>query len=54
VFDRMVKTASWKQYINDNQLEEGYLKGAAHVKASEEFITQRREIYKLAGITMYR
>lgn len=54
VFDRMVKTASWKQYISDNQLEEGYLKGAAHAKASEEFINQRREIYKLAGITTYR
>jgi tripartite-type tricarboxylate transporter receptor subunit TctC len=53
VFARMVKTPSWKQYIEDNQLEEGYLTGAELVKSSEEFIKQRREIYQLAGIKMY-
>jgi putative tricarboxylic transport membrane protein len=51
---RMTQTASWKQYIEDNQLEEGFLTGAELMKSSQEFIDQRREIYKLAGITVYR
>jgi tripartite-type tricarboxylate transporter receptor subunit TctC len=49
-----VKTASWKQYLVDNQLEEGFQKGAELARSSEEFINQRREIYKQAGITVYR
>lgn len=54
VFERMVKTASFKQYIVDNQLEEGFLKGAELAKSTEAFINQRREIYKQAGIQTYR
>src|SRR5581483_3433130 len=27
VFDRFAKTATWKQYVEQNQFEEGYLKG---------------------------
>ncbi len=54
VFERMLKTASWKHYIDDNQLEEGFLTGAELLKSSEAFIDQRREIYKQAGIKVYR
>ncbi len=54
VFKRMLKTPSWKKYIEDNQLEEGFLTGAELMKSSQEFIDQRREIYKLAGIKTYR
>jgi putative tricarboxylic transport membrane protein len=54
VLKRMTQTASWKRYIADNQLEEGFLTGAELMKSSREFIEQRREIYKLAGIKVYR
>ena len=29
VFDRFVKTSTWKQYVEQNQFEDGYLKGPA-------------------------
>jgi putative tricarboxylic transport membrane protein len=51
---RMTQTASWKRYIEDNQLEEGFQTGAELMKSSQEFIDQRREIYKQAGIKVYR
>jgi putative tricarboxylic transport membrane protein len=54
VLKRMTQTKSWKQYIDDNQLEEGFQTGAELMKSSQEFISQRREIYKLAGIPVFR
>jgi putative tricarboxylic transport membrane protein len=54
VFERLVGTASWKQYLADNQLEEGFQKSAELAKSAQEFLAQRREIYKVAGIKTYR
>jgi putative tricarboxylic transport membrane protein len=54
VFERMVKTPSWRKYLEENQVEDGFQKGAALTRSAEEFIAQRREIFKEAGIQTYR
>ena len=54
VLKRMTQTESWRRYLDDNQLEEGFQTGAELLKSSQEFIDQRREIYKQAGIKTYR
>ena len=54
VFERLAKTESWKRYLADNQTEDAYMKSEQLAKEAEDFIAQRRVIYKEAGITMYR
>jgi putative tricarboxylic transport membrane protein len=54
VFARMVKTETWRKYLEENQVEDGYLKGAELARSAVEFIAQRREIFKEAGIQTYR
>ena len=54
VFERLVKTAAWKKYLDDNQVEDSFMKSTQLATEAEEFIAQRRQIYKEAGITMYR
>lgn len=54
VFERLTKTESWRRYLADNQVEDGFEKSAQLAKTAEEVIAQRRIIYKEAGITMYR
>lgn len=54
VLKRLTQTGSWKRYIDDNQLEDGFQTGAELMKSSQEFIDQRREIYRQAGIKVYR
>jgi putative tricarboxylic transport membrane protein len=54
VFERMVKTEAWRKYLEENQVEDGFQKGAALARSSAEFIAQRREIFKEAGIRTYR
>jgi putative tricarboxylic transport membrane protein len=54
VFERMVKTEAWRRYLEENQVEDGFQKGAALARSSAEFIAQRREIFKEAGIRTYR
>jgi tripartite-type tricarboxylate transporter receptor subunit TctC len=54
VFERLTKSESWRRYLADNQLEDGFEKSAQLAKTAEELIAQRRIIYKEAGITMYR
>ena len=54
VFERLSKTDSWRRYLADNQTEDAFAKSAQLAKEAEEFIAQRRVIYKEAGIPMYR
>ena len=54
VFERMVKTETWRKYLADNQVEDGFQKGADLARSAQEFIAQRREIFREAGIPMYR
>jgi putative tricarboxylic transport membrane protein len=54
VFEKLTKTATWRKYLEDNQIEDGYQKSAGLAKSANAFIAQRREIFKLAGIQTYR
>jgi putative tricarboxylic transport membrane protein len=54
VFDRFVKTPSWKQYLEHNQFEDGYLKGAPLNKFFDDLTAQMREVLKEAGAKVVR
>ena len=54
VFDRFAKTASWKQYVEQNQFEDGYLKGPALSKFFDDLTVQMRDVLKEAGAKVVR
>ena len=54
VFDRFVKTPTWKQYVEQNQFEDGYLKGAALSKFFDDLTVQMRDVLKEAGAKVVR
>jgi putative tricarboxylic transport membrane protein len=54
VFDRFVKTPSWKQSLEHNQFEDGYLKGAALNKFIDGLTVQMRDMLKEAGAKVVR
>ena len=54
VFERLVKTEAWRKYLKENQVEDGFQKGAELARSAVEFIAQRRQIFKEAGIQTYR
>lgn len=54
VFERLTRTDTWRKFLDDNHVEDGFQKGAELAKAAAEFIVQRREIFKEAGIPTYR
>ena len=54
VFDRFVKTAGWKQYIEQNQFEDGYLKGPALDKFFDDLTVLMRNVLKEAGAKVVR
>jgi putative tricarboxylic transport membrane protein len=54
VFERLVKTEAWRKYLEENQVEDGFQKGAELAQSAVEFIAQRRQIFKEAGIPTYR
>lgn len=54
VFDRFTKTASWKKYMEQNQFEDGYLKGSELSKFFDELTKQMREVLKEAGAKVVR
>jgi putative tricarboxylic transport membrane protein len=54
VFRRLTQTASWKKYIADNQLEDGFQTSAELVKFYDEFTDRMRGILKDAGIKIVR
>ncbi len=54
VFDTFVKTGSWKQYMEQNQFEDSYLKGPALGKFFDDMTVQMREVLKEAGAKVLR
>jgi putative tricarboxylic transport membrane protein len=54
VFDGLAKTAAWKKYLEQNQFEDGYLKGAELNKFFEELTVQMRDVLKEAGAKIVR
>jgi putative tricarboxylic transport membrane protein len=54
VFDRFSKSATWQQYLEQNQFEDGYLKGPALGKFVDELSGQMREVLKEAGAKVIR
>ena len=54
VFDAFVKTPTWKQYVEQNQFEDAYLKGAALNKFIDALKDQMREVLKEAGAKVVR
>jgi len=54
VFDAFVKTPTWKQYLEQNQFEDAYLKGPALGKFIDALKDQMREVLKEAGAKVVR
>lgn len=54
VFDRFAKSASWKQYVEQNQFEDGYLKGPPLNKFFDELTVLMRNVLKEAGAKVVR
>ena len=54
VFDAFAKTPTWKQYVEQNQFEDAYLKGAALNKFIDGLKDQMREVLKEAGAKVVR
>jgi putative tricarboxylic transport membrane protein len=54
VFDRFHKTEAWKKYLEQNQFEDGYLKGAELNKFIESLTIQMRDVLKEAGAKVVR
>jgi putative tricarboxylic transport membrane protein len=54
VFDGFVKTATWKNYVEQNQFEDGYLKGPALSKFFDDLTLQMRDVLKEAGAKVVR
>ena len=54
VFDRFSKSAGWQQYLEQNQFEDGYLKGPALGKFFDELTVQMRDVLKEAGAKVVR
>jgi putative tricarboxylic transport membrane protein len=53
-FAKLSETASWKKYVADNQLEDGFRSGAELRKSIVEIEKQLREQFQLAGIKVVR
>jgi putative tricarboxylic transport membrane protein len=54
VFDRFAKTAGWKQYLEQNQFEDGYLKGQPLNKFFDDLTVLMRNVLKEAGAKVVR
>ena len=54
VFDRFAKSPTWQQYLEQNQFEDGYLKGPALGKFFDELTVQMRDVLKEAGAKVVR
>ena len=54
VFERLEKSATWKQYLEQNQFEDGYLKGPPLNKFFDDLTVQMREVLKEAGAKVVR
>ena len=53
-FGRLVKTAAWKKYLDDNFFDDGFQKSAEFGKFIDEFAERVRPVLKEAGVQVYR
>ena len=53
-FVRLIKTPSWKKYVEENQVEDVFLKSAELAPFLEEQITVMRSVLKEAGVAVAR
>jgi putative tricarboxylic transport membrane protein len=53
-FDRFAKTAGWKQYLEQNQFEDGFLRGPGLNKFFGDLTVQMREVLNEAGVKVVR
>lgn len=54
LFARFAKSAAWRKYIEDNQFEDGFLRGEDMLKSAREFGEQARGMLRDAGLKVYR
>lgn len=54
LFARIVQTASWKKYLEDNQFQDGFQKSADLSKFFDEYTERMRGILKEAGAKVVR
>jgi putative tricarboxylic transport membrane protein len=54
VFERFAKSASWKQYVEQNQFEDGFLKGPPLNKFVDDLTTLMRNVLQEAGAKVVR
>jgi putative tricarboxylic transport membrane protein len=54
LFARLAKTASWKKYLEENQVEDVFLKGAELGPFFDEQIILMRSVLQMAGVTVAR
>jgi putative tricarboxylic transport membrane protein len=54
LFAKLDKTASWKKYVADNQLEEGFLTGPDFPKSIDRIESELRQQYQQAGVKTVR
>lgn len=53
-FARIVRTPSWKKYLEDNQFEDGFQRSAELGKFFDEFSSRMRDVLKDAGVKVVR
>jgi putative tricarboxylic transport membrane protein len=54
LFGRLVKTATWKKYLEDNHFEDGFQRSKELARFADEFTNQMRDILKEAGAKVVR
>lgn len=54
LFERFSKAPSWQQYVEQNQFEDGFLKGPPLTKFFDDLTVQMRDILKEAGAKVVR
>jgi putative tricarboxylic transport membrane protein len=54
LFQRMVKTPTWRKYLEEQQFEDGFQKSVELGKFFDTFTNQMREILKEAGTPVVR
>ena len=53
-FVRLIKTPSWKKYVEENQVEDVFLKGAELSAFLDEQIMVMRSVLQMAGVSVAR
>jgi putative tricarboxylic transport membrane protein len=54
LFSKLRQTPSWKKYVEDNQMEDGYTNGPDLAKSIEQIEKEMRTQFQLAGVKMVR